>query len=115
MIKVYSCHKLMPRTWKVFTQSTYEKNVQFQNITTSKPDTYDKGSQLPPTNAPTLADCCNIRSWYWTVNRLNLAQTTRWFVKNAYACAPPSIEIIYIVGEQNTLITIKFSALVFAS
>ena len=30
--------------------------------------------------------------------------------KNSYACAPPEIELIYIVEKHNTLITINFWA-----
>ena len=35
--------------------------------------------------------------------------------KHSYACAPPAIEIIYIVEKHNTLITTNFSALGFVS
>ena len=56
IIKLTSCDQLMTRPWYIVTQSTSEKKFQVRNITTSKPDTYDQGIQLPSTHAPNLVD-----------------------------------------------------------
>ena len=93
MIKVGSCHQLMPQYWQIITEEVLDgvavdksynnhtvnirrQHLQVLNVTPLKSDTDDKGRQLPLTHTPNLSYCYRRRSRYWLGNILNLAKTT---------------------------------------
>ena len=93
MIKVGSCHQLMPQYWQFITEEVLDgvavdksynnhtvnirrQHLQVLNVTPLKSDTDDKGRQLPLTHTPNLADCYYRRTRSWLDHFLHLAQTT---------------------------------------
>ena len=57
----------------------WKKHFQVRDIKTSKPNTYDQGDQLPPTNFPPLEDCYIIQYLSRTGKRSYLFLTTTYW------------------------------------